>query len=761
MKRLDWKYLPIVALFTLSTALAPVFRAQDGSTVTRIRTDPPDAFYTVDGTSYSTTSGAVWPAGSKHVLNAVSPQNPPGKLKVRYIWKEWDFGTDGQIKFNPATVTASPSIPEFLAKFDVAYALTLVYFDCPDPTNCGSPGVIYVNDTAVTSSQDVYFAAGAQVTLLAIPNPGWVFVGWGTATNDQIITGFQNKLTLNAPMEVYPKFQPARKITLQSDPAGLQVLADRAPVFTPVTLDWGMSTVHSLGPVTPQQDRLGKWWAFQSWSDQGAANHAYQVGSANNASTVTATYVPAAPVSLFTKPLGLPLKVDGALTTLTPQNPYYFNWGVGEKHHIEAPTQQTDAQGRVWKFTSWSNGAAAVQDIMVPLDADVTGGMSLTATYSQLGKLTVNSALSPLSVKIDGVDCPTPCEVLRDLGTKVRVSTPGSIPLSDTSRLDFNGWPGGSTDYTVTLAENAQTVNATYRTMNRFSAASDPPNGANWRVDPVSSDNFYSTDAMVAVSLSTQPGFRFRRWEGDLSGTIPSGTVAMSAPRAVRALLDAIPYIAPTGVGNAAGTTPSTAVAPGSIVSIFGANMANATAVAGDGMLSQTLAGVTVRVGDRLLPLVFASPTQINAVLPSDLAEGQQILTVSPPAQPDVRTVFTVARNAPGIFGTVIHEDGSAVTADAPARSGELLTVYGTGFGPVDHTRLDGFPVPASPDYLEVDAVAGQVGDTAVQVVKAFAAPGKVGIDAVQFRLGDGSVSGPLKITMNGVDSNPVTLPVQ
>ena len=98
---------------------------------------------------------------------------------------------------------------------------------------------------------------------------------------------------------------------------------------------------------------------------------------------------------------------------------------------------------------------------------------------------------------------------------------------------------------------------------------------------------------------------------------------------------------------------------------------------------------------------------------------------------------------------------------DSPARSGELLTVYGTGFGPVDHTRLDGFPVPASPDYLEVDSVAGQVGDIAVQVVKAYAAPGKVGIDAVQFRLGDGSVSGPLKITVNGVDSNPVTLPVQ
>jgi len=297
--------------------------------------------------------------------------------------------------------------------------------------------------------------------------------------------------------------------------------------------------------------------------------------------------------------------------------------------------------------------------------------------------------------------------------------------------------------------------------LNRFTAASDPPNGAVWRVAPESGDGFYTTDAVVSVSLSTQPGFRFRRWDGDLTGTIPSGVVAMSAPRAVRALLDPIPYIAPTGVGNAAGETPATAVAAGSIVSVVGANLANATAVAGDGMLPQTLAGVTVRVSDRLLPLVFASPAQINAVLPGDLAEGRYVLTVSPPGQPDVRATFTVARNAPGIFGTVFHGDGSVVTADAPARAGELLTVYGTGFGPTDHPRFDGFPVPAAPDYLIADSVEGHVGEVAVQVVKAVAASGKVGIDSVQFRIAEGTASGTLKITVNGVDSNSITVPIQ
>src|SRR5262245_14157800 len=120
MKRFDWKYWPIAGMFLLSTAVAPVFRAQDAISVTRIRTDPPDALYSVDGTVYTGMSSANWPAGSKHVIYATTPQNPPGKLKTVYVWRQWEFGTNGVIKINPAPVTASTSVPEYVARFDIA-----------------------------------------------------------------------------------------------------------------------------------------------------------------------------------------------------------------------------------------------------------------------------------------------------------------------------------------------------------------------------------------------------------------------------------------------------------------------------------------------------------------------------------------------------------------------------------------------------------------------------------------------------------------
>jgi len=104
------------------------------------------------------------------------------------------------------------------------------------------------------------------------------------------------------------------------------------------------------------------------------------------------------------------------------------------------------------------------------------------------------------------------------------------------------------------------------------------------------------------------------------------------------------------------------------------------------------------------------------------------------------------------------------VTVDAPALNGELLTVYGTGFGPADHQRPEGFPIPQAPPYLIVDSASVQVGDFTVNAESAFAVPGQIGIDAVQFRLGSGAptaTNAALQIQINGQSSNSVFLPVQ
>ena len=254
---------------------------------------------------------------------------------------------------------------------------------------------------------------------------------------NQVIQGFQDTVTMTAPVSVYPMFQVARRINLATVPAGLQVLADRAPVPTPVTMEWGWDSTHSVGAISPQQDITGHWWVFSSWSDGGAANHAYQVAELIAADSLTATFVPAAPILLTTSPPGLSLTVDGKSNWPT----YNFTWGVGETHTLQAPAQQTDAQGRIWAFASWSNGGPATQSFTVPASAAGTG-VRLVATYNPVGHLTVTSSMPGLTVTVNGANCATPCDIQRPVGTQVRVSAPASVPLGDGTRADLSGWSG-------------------------------------------------------------------------------------------------------------------------------------------------------------------------------------------------------------------------------------------------------------------------------------------------------------------------------
>jgi uncharacterized protein (TIGR03437 family) len=493
---------------------------------------------------------------------------------------------------------------------------------------------------------------------------------------------------------------------------------------------------------------------------------------------LTATYVPGALVGFSTNPQGLSLSIDGRTNWLT----YNFTWGVGETHTVSAPAQQTDAQGNVWNFSNWSTGGPATQTITVPASAATTG-MRMTANYTEATHLTVTAPIAGLPVTVNGSPCALPCNVYQSVGAQVDVGVPVTVPISAASRQDFLSWtvngaagtataPNG--DLLVTLGASAVTVSPVYHMMNALAVSANPVAGATFSLQPSSPDNFYDSQASVTITASILPGYKFGSWSGDLSGTSPTATIAMSAPRSVAAILLPVPYILPGGIVNGAGVTPQLVLAPGSVVSVFGVNLAPAVAVGASSPMVQTLGGVTAHVGAQVLPLYFVSPTQINFQLPPSLPPGPQTLIVSSPGQPDVQAVFQVAADAPGIFpssvaagvtfGVVTHADGSEVTSASPAQAGETLTLFGTGFGPTIPTRPEGFAVPAAPAYLLTDPATVQLGAVSLTPSNAFAWPGAVGVDVIQFVVPAGLPSGansPLTVTIGGTAGNTVQLPIQ
>jgi uncharacterized protein (TIGR03437 family) len=320
---------------------------------------------------------------------------------------------------------------------------------------------------------------------------------------------------------------------------------------------------------------------------------------------------------------------------------------------------------------------------------------------------------------------------------------------------------------------NPVVITANFRKSYLFRVASNPDLAADLRTDPSSPDGFYLENTFLSVTAEAKTGYRFRRWEGDATGVNPVATLSLSGPKFVRALLDTVQVLPEGNVKNAAGDTPDAVVAPGSLVAIFGAGLAPDYIVGPTSPLAQTIAGVTVGVADRLLPLLFVSPEQINAQLPSDLEEGEYQISIRRSGQSEITGKFTIARNAPGLFTqnldskTVVmasHQDGKPVSPSRPARKGEIIGLYGTGFGPYERKAPDGFALPTAPLYPLLDRLDLLVGERVIETSWSGAAAGYIGLAVTRFKVPEDLASGvslDIRVRINGRESNTVSLPIE
>jgi uncharacterized protein (TIGR03437 family) len=450
-------------------------------------------------------------------------------------------------------------------------------------------------------------------------------------------------------------------------------------------------------------------------------------------------------------------------------------WAEGQIHHLIAPATQTDSSGHPWKFVSWSNGGAADQSFTVPGGGMPT--MTLTANYEPLGKLQVDSVPTGLSFVVDGAACTTPCILIdKPTGALVQVTAPASVSPDTYRRYDFRSWNGGnaSNSFQVTIGDHAQVFVATYQAFYKLTASSQPANHMSFLfTPPPAADGFFADGTQVSVTATPSGGFTFKRWSGDLSGTNPTASVIMSAPRFAMAVIDGFPFISENGIKNAAGDTPAGTVGPGSDISILGDNFSTTTTVAPGGQASQAIDDVWVTVNDRLLPLLYISPQQINAQLFSDLQDGDYTLTVHHTTQLDASRNFTVRHDSPVLFQwypaqgsptvAAFREDGSMLTADNPATANETVSIYGTGFGLYDKTLVDGFPAPNTGNWNLLDPVKVTVDGQTYTPVTARAANGLIGMVVLKVKLTGTLPSGlvDIKVTVNNAVSNTSKLPMK
>src|ERR1035441_3001671 len=157
-----------------------------------------------------------------------------------------------------------------------------------------------------------------------------------------------------------------------------------------------------------------------------------------------------------------------------------------------------------------------------------------------------------------------------------------------------------------------------------------------------------------------------------------------------------------TGVENAASFRPGFTAS--TWVSIFGTNLSQSTYTwqASDfvnGLLPTSLQGVSVTINGVAAYVEYISPTQINLLAPDDATAGTVQVQVTAAQQTSNSFSAPKTQFAPAFFtiggGAYVaaqHTDYSTVGAanllpgmtTTPAKPGETILLYGTGFGPTN-----------------------------------------------------------------------------
>src|SRR5262249_15602489 len=107
-----------------------------------------------------------------------------------------------------------------------------------------------------------------------------------------------------------------------------------------------------------------------------------------------------------------------------------------------------------------------------------------------------------------------------------------------------------------------------------------------------------------------------------------------------------------------------------------------------NGSMPTSLGGVSVNINNKPAFVYYVSSTQINVLAPADTATGAVSVTVTNSSGTSQAASATPLPFAPAFFASsgsvaAVRPDGTVIDGSTvAARAGEVLELFGTGFGP-------------------------------------------------------------------------------
>jgi uncharacterized protein (TIGR03437 family) len=390
--------------------------------------------------------------------------------------------------------------------------------------------------------------------------------------------------------------------------------------------------------------------------------------------------------------------------------------------------------GTYTEFESFQFSDGRVQTVKINV-ISATPGSSATASGSNTGDLRPRDGSAPC--------VPTKLiPALTTLGQAFAVSAGWPVALAVQS-VDDCGNPQTSGSVTVSFSTGDPPL------------ALNPLNDGTWQATWATTQSSAGQPAALTITAINK--------QQQISGTsqVSGGIGSPKAP----------PAITQAGIVSAASSVSFTSLAPGSMIAIYGNLLADSAASAPSIPLPTTLGNASVFIGGQPAPLLYASPGQINALVPYGLNTNttyslliQRDLTLSPPVS------INIADAQPGVFvsggsAIVIDYRGTApafpVTPSAPAQAGDVLVFYCAGLGVTTPLPADGAASPSAPTQAPVTV---SIGGQNANVEFAGLVAGLVGLYQVNVAMPAGVMPGkavPVTLTVAGQTSPAAIISTQ
>jgi uncharacterized protein (TIGR03437 family) len=231
------------------------------------------------------------------------------------------------------------------------------------------------------------------------------------------------------------------------------------------------------------------------------------------------------------------------------------------------------------------------------------------------------------------------------------------------------------------------------------------------------------------------------------------------------------PGISNNGVVN--GASFASGVVPNSWATIQGFNLSTVT---GDwsnsivnGMFPVALDGLSVSVGSAPAYLYYVSPGQINLLVPPNIGPGTVPVTVTNSVGTSTTFTVTASTYGPAFFlwpnnqAVATRQDFSLAAKNGTfsgattvaAKPGDVIILWGTGFGPTSPAAPPGVAVPSSATFATATLPTVTINKVPATVYGAALAPGFAGLYqvAIQVPSSLGNGDWPVVATIGGVAS--------